>query len=263
MIKNLNFYDFLYIILKRTGGTLKYMLHHRETKDYELIVIHTNSYAGHFSREMVSFITSHTDESESGFKAEHEVYEYDYSMFKDSIKHIIDESENILTPFILCSNHNYVNNGLGYHYHVDDKYGKEKACQHHKDFIKKNANQHINNYKKVIQSYQEEGEDSELYKNYSRVGWNIQKLMDQIKSHEEKIEESDKMTTKDLTEHTAYNSIAIVFVRGGITESIIDIVKECSQEFVKMYTNPKSPNFKRRKGYANLKIERFEIIKDT
>lgn len=226
--------------------------------DCDLLVIHTNFYAGNFERQMAAFITGEVGECEVG--KEYFNSDYDYSMFKGIVKHIPDD-HFVFRPVTIYPNPAYRNNGLGYHYRLDDPDGLLTALKKYKEYRLRDHIKQIEDYSKVINDYEKNGEDGSHFKNYKRAGWDISSLRDAIKNLNIKNEEINKMTVDDIESFDAYQSVAISFYKNTINDDIINVIKERSMEFINLFNKPHFSNFRSREKYSNLSIEGFELIK--
>lgn len=227
--------------------------------DCDLMVIHTNLYAGNFEREMAAFITGEIGDCGVGREDVHDKYNYDYSMFEGIIEHIPDD-HGVTRPVTIYPNPYYKNNGLGFHYRVDDPDGCKKAVEAYKEYVRNDQQSWIDNYTRAIKGYEEEGEESKEYKEYKRAGWDIDSLRNEVKVREQKIEDVKDMTVDDFEGYDAYNSVAIPFCEGHLTDELIGIIKERAQEFINVFNDPDSSRYFARKRYSDFAIEYFEVV---
>lgn len=224
-----------------------------ESVKCDLIVIHTNLYAGNFERNMAAFITGKTGDCGVGVSSIQP--DFDYSLFENSVIKIPDE-HRVLRPVSIYPSPYYHNNGLGFHFRRDDPEGLKKALKAYQDYIHEDSDSHINLQQKTIDDFNENGENGSVYKPAANVGWTMESIQEEIETHQKKKSKINLMTESDVSKYDAYMSVAIPFKKGRITDELISLVKERATLFAKEYEN-----FKNNYRKNILIIEDFEIIK--
>lgn len=210
--------------------------------DSDLIVIHTNKYAGNFEREMAAFITGQVGDCGVGRnKIDDEV---DYSIFEDNVTELPDEN-GCRRPVSIYPNPNHLNNGLGFQFKKDDEEKKLEGFKLNQAYHLNRNEESIESYQQAIDDFKENGEDGEHFNGYKNAGWDLESLEEQLVYCKEQILVYKNKTIDDAWFFPAYNSVAISFYIGTIDDEIIKTVKERAEMYAKSH---------------GIEIEGFEVV---
>ena len=219
----------------------------------DLLVIETSLYSGNFERDMAAFITGHVGDTGLGQKSN----QYDYSMFENIVCHL--QSENgTMTPVSIYASKNYSNNGIGFIYKNNDYERKEEALKNFNEYIKNEVVQMTIRYNKVIDDYNQNGEEGTLYKQYKNIGMDINQIKKEIVTRKEKTLSRLK-TIDQLHVGEAMTSVAIPFKKGSITENIVNLVKERAMAFIDIH-HQNILKYRKLTKNNELIIDGFELI---
>ncbi len=203
-----------------------------------VFVIDTDAYAGSFEREMVAYCTGEIGECEVG-KESAELYrdqlglkEYEGSFADNGNDPCVmrrADDHGCARPAAAWPNPNWVNDGMGTHYRVED-WDPETVLavyrQSHIDWAEKHRN-----------SYADKDHGN--------------------KEADQKVAEANALTVNDLHQCPAYNSVAIFF-SGRPTDEQIALIKERVQ---KMITDDWGVGMTE---YASVpQIEGFRLVQET
>lgn len=219
----------------------------------DLLVIETNLYSGNFERNMAAFITGHVGETGLGQKSN----QYDYTMFENIVCNLLDRN-GTMTPVSIYDSQNYSNNGVGFIYKNTNNEKKEEALKHFNEYIHNQITKMTNMHNKVIDDYNQNGENGKLYQNYKKFGLDINKIKGLINSNTETLLQRLK-TIDQMHVGGATTSVAISFKKGTISEDIITIVKKRAMAFIDVHAQ-EILKYRELTKDDELIIEGFEII---
>jgi hypothetical protein len=190
-------------------------------------IIHTNSYAGNFEREMCAFITGQIGECSVGHKlVDNEISD----KFHQYICQVDDDG--CKRPVTIYPNPKYSNNGLG---HIFDKTNIEECKivqQKYVDYIKNDRLKRLYNTLAF----------------YEGTKYNVSSIEEEIISVEKEIANYLTIPPMEISTYPAYNSVCI-YVTDNIPDNLVELMKE------RAYLYPE-------KCKEDIIIEGFELLTD-
>lgn len=174
-------------------------------------IIHTNSYAGNFERDMCAYITGQIGECGRGDK-----------YIDPNIKEIydpyiiqVDDDEGCKRPVTIYTSPYYKNNGLGYHFDSTDVVDCVNAKQAHIDCMRSEK----------LAKLQEK---LDFYKDTMYDTGRIVADINQVRSE---IYEYSKIPAMEIPSYHAYNSVCI-YVSDDIPTILLDKMKIRAKSFI-------------------------------